>query len=1406
MKQKLAFLVLAVFFLVGTGYAQVKGGKQNPRKLQVSLEALNNQTPQATPVTRAPGDVKLTQNFNSTSGTGFPTGWLTNPSSGGTAGITRWATGAGSFAYPTGNGNTYTYNYVPHGGTGKCAFIYYNSSAAHNAWFATPAVALTAGLSYTISFWTVMEGYGGFEELELWAATSATAPTANTLPTVMATGSKIWENKTEDYLDWTEITVLFTPSTTGNYYFGWHNTSFDKFFVLVDDITITETAENSLSVTPQMSYTQIPISQTVTASAQTKNIGYAAQTNVTLAAEMNGSAVGTPVSAPSLAVGATAALSISGIAVPLGSNILTYTVSSTEGATATANVSFTGSADTYAVDNATTGGIGSNAGAISFGNIFEITNATNMLAAKIGFGNAADLDYTVSLYQMTGDLQVASIPLFTQAAHRNATGLVTVDVPPTALVPGKYFLCVNQLTATNLSVNSESASGKILYVLNSDFTLNGTTGMTAAIRMVVGNPQADDIAVSVIAAPVNGENLTAAELVTVNLLNHGANTITSFDLELTVDGFAVATEPFIGNLASGASTNYTFTATADLSVAGYHTITVRAILAGDGNADNDFKTITVFNLVCDNTFPLSENFETQSYLCWTMLSNNAVNGPGGPGSYPMGVVSVSGNKVLQFSSYDEATVGTNPYYQYFISRELPASCSELTFSFRSARSSSGIETFRVGYSTATNAVADFTWLTEVSQTVTAGSFTNRSFTIPAGAKFVAINYTSNYQYRLYIDDIVIKPAVDNDAAITTITAPVSGDNLTAAEQVTVTIQNLGTNTITSLDLQLTVDGVSVTETFTGSIPPCSSVDYTFTATADLSIAGDHTVVVTATLTDDGKADNDELSVTVTNTVNDPCTVVTTYPFTEGFEDYTGVAYNVAGIVPDCWYSAGDVATVIPHITGSGSYWYPHSGSKAITFTGGASYAGVNSYVVLPALDKSLDEIKISFWYQYEDANIGTLTVGYITGSQDNVSSYVPLLTVPATTTVTQMEYIFASAGVDLSAATYIAFRWNYTGGSFYSAGIDDINVDVVVANDAAITAITAPVSGQNLTSTEPVTVTIQNNGTDPITSVQLTLTVDGVEVDTETYTGSIATGATYNYTFTATADLSTAGDHIITVTATLTGDADTDNDTFTVTVNNTVCPTATLSLSENFETDSYLCWIMISKNTVNGPDGTGSYPMGVYDYTDEGFGHVMIFSSVSSVSNYSQYLISPEFTVGDNICSLTVDFDAAIAYNSLYATEEKFKVGYSTTTNDVSAFTWLEENSVTNNVYLGDDYQHFTIEIPVEAKYIAIWYTSIYEYLLGIDNIVVNEVPCTDVVDNSLSNIKVYPNPVTDNVVIENAAGSRARIYDISGKVIFDANITDATQTVNIGNISAGVYFMELQNQNSKSTVKLIKK
>ena len=87
--------------------------------------------------------------------------------------------------------------------------------------------------------------------------------------------------------------------------------------------------------------------------------------------------------------------------------------------------------------------------------------------------------------------------------------------------------------------------------------------------------------------------------------------------------------------------------------------------------------------------------------------------------------------------------------QYLISPELVTSGSSVEVSFYYKNPSSYTETFKVGYSTTTKAPSAFTWGDEITAPKEWTMYVN---TFPAGTKFVAVAYTANDQYHMYLDD------------------------------------------------------------------------------------------------------------------------------------------------------------------------------------------------------------------------------------------------------------------------------------------------------------------------------------------------------------------------------------------------------------------------------------------------------------------------------------------------------------------------------------------------------------------------------------------------------------------------------------------------------------------------------
>ncbi len=97
---------------------------------------------------------------------------------------------------------------------------------------------------------------------------------------------------------------------------------------------------------------------------------------------------------------------------------------------------------------------------------------------------------------------------------------------------------------------------------------------------------------------------------------------------------------------------------------------------------------------------------------------------------------------------------TSNYPQYLISPELATSSYSISVSFwYKAHSTSYEESFQVGYSTTDAETSSFTFGDEVKTTNT--NWQEYTTTCPAGTKYICIACTSNNQYCLYIDDLVI---------------------------------------------------------------------------------------------------------------------------------------------------------------------------------------------------------------------------------------------------------------------------------------------------------------------------------------------------------------------------------------------------------------------------------------------------------------------------------------------------------------------------------------------------------------------------------------------------------------------------------------------------------------------------
>lgn len=142
--------------------------------------------------------------------------------------------------------------------------------------------------------------------------------------------------------------------------------------------------------------------------------------------------------------------------------------------------------------------------------------------------------------------------------------------------------------------------------------------------------------------------------------------------------------------------------------------------------------------------PFEEGFEDGIY-CWTLVDCDSGTG--------ITTTAMEGTNGFQFK------YNTMPP-QYLISPELVTSDKpvKVEFYYRNYNNYN-IETFKVGYSTTTNDISAFTWDEEETSAADYETWALYSDTKPAGVKYIAIQYTANNKFYLYIDNFSVVEAV-----------------------------------------------------------------------------------------------------------------------------------------------------------------------------------------------------------------------------------------------------------------------------------------------------------------------------------------------------------------------------------------------------------------------------------------------------------------------------------------------------------------------------------------------------------------------------------------------------------------------------------------------------------------------
>ena len=562
---------------------------------------------------------------------------------------------------------------------------------------------------------------------------------------------------------------------------------------------------------------------------------------------------------------------------------------------------------------------------------------------------------------------------------------------------------------------------------------------------------------------------------------------------------------------------------------------------------------------------------------------------------------------------------------------------------------------------------------------------------------------------------------------------------------------------------------------TGNTTDSVDVSATTVTLTGLAAASSYSVTV-AVLCEDGGMSDPSLPATF----NTPCVgAISNMPWTETFNGCTGSDQNTDGEVPACWdtYSYETGAGFYPHVvTYSGStstYGYSPDQSQSL-FLKASGIDGM-AIAILPPFAYSLDDLKLKFWYRYEDANTGELTVGYVTGS-NLPTDFVPVATM---TGVSGNGSIDSVTFNNTPAGARMAFRWvkNATG-VWYSLCIDNVTV--------------------SLTDT---TVTPQ-----PPTTYTVSATTADATMGAATVTPSGTVNAGTSVTFTATAN---TGYHFVAWTA--NGQQVSTANPYTTAVN------ANLSLTATFEADNVpqtcdaptavsVSGITQTGATVSWTAG-GSENQWEIEYTAQGS---TAQTATATANPYTLNGLQPgtQYSVKvralcDASAGLQSDWSAAQTFTTLEAdpqtTYYTLTVDYDQTQGTVLGAGTYEEGTpvtLTAQGLPGYRFERWSDQVTDSVRTVVLTsdltLTAYFTVVIGIDEV-------------AYSAVTLYPNPATTQVTLEGLENAvRVEVLDLQGRVREAQRVDGHRMALDLSGYAQGTYFVRITGAEGTAVRKLV--
>tara|TARA_R110001592_G_scaffold153736_1_gene382480 strand:+ start:3497 stop:5524 length:2028 start_codon:yes stop_codon:yes gene_type:complete len=233
--------------------------------------------------------------------------------------------------------------------------------------------------------------------------------------------------------------------------------------------------------------------------------------------------------------------------------------------------------------------------------------------------------------------------------------------------------------------------------------------------------------------------------------------------------------------------------------------------------------------------------------------------------------------------------------------------------------------------------------------------------------------------------------------------------------------------------------------------------------------------------------------------------------------------------------------------------------------------------------------------------------------------------------------------------------------------------------------------------------------------------------------------------------------------------------------------------------DGGITWELDSAASVS-----GNYSIKIDNYINTNYGSaddiVLPDFDLTNISNpymtFKWAYAKSDPSYSDELAVL-LSKDCGANYTTIfYKTQANLVTGPTQTTPFIPDSTQWKSAQISLNAYSSEQFVQIKIvNITDGGNNLYIDDINIGDLTTGIDQI------------NQKSNFNIYPNPTSDKLTIEfdkKTTDQKIKIYNAVGKLMLSEAIDNKTHTLSVHHLPSGIYYVELYQNNSKHTQKLV--